>query len=463
MKGWLSGAADSLSNHLHDHFGHDSVGTDSQHARLFGAPLEASRPAGFLPLVLGRLEELGALRAEGIFRVPGEATRIGMAQQLFDIGEVADPLDAAVAELSAYDWASLLTRWLRQLPVPLIPPALYDQAVELGGCDGRSVETSQFAARSVRMACQNFGTARSRWAEEQLCAVPRAAAGLQLDALCGLFAALPVAHRAALGSLVGFARRLEPAATRMEPHALATVFAPSLLRHPDLLTAAKVRPRKCGHTCRRSCGHKSVVTTAATAAPHESLSRGVCCRQNAKLEVAFAELLLAQLELPVAAGWEWLTPDGRWAAYRPAVAASLEATHSRLSDGGGWGVAGAPGSESETECVVGGGVRVDIERLVQTHESGTPPPPFPLESWPDLPCVPQFCSRAPLRSRVGLSVLGCRCLVAGAGVGGETPVRRVESRRLLSHSGGSGGPGSTIQCSSPCPPPVARASGRGGD
>eukprot|EP01052_Picozoa_sp_SAG31_P015090 SAG31_NODE_959_length_10757_cov_2.260086_7_plen_342_part_00 len=186
MKSWLRRGRDA-----------ESMGTP----RLFGAPIERCPTQTFASLVLGEIVAGGGLAMEGIFRVPGAALRIGAAESLFEAGEVDDPRDPKLAALglSAHDWASLFTRWLRQLPVPLVPPQLYEAAVEIG----------------------------------------RAGMHASIDELNSLFRALPNAHRAVVMELLRFVRAVDPVTSKMSKDNFAVVFAPSLLRHPDLATAAK--------------------------------------------------------------------------------------------------------------------------------------------------------------------------------------------------------------------------------
>ena len=83
-------------------------GTGVVHARLFGASIESilanekaplTQPPLFVESILGRLEQLGGLRTEGIFRVSGEGDKLAKANALFESGEVRSASDPAVAEL----------------------------------------------------------------------------------------------------------------------------------------------------------------------------------------------------------------------------------------------------------------------------------------------------------------------------------------------------------------------------
>ena len=49
------------------------------------------------------------------------------------MGELTDVVDPRCGHLEVYDWANLLTRWMRQLAEPLVPnDDRYDAAVDLG-------------------------------------------------------------------------------------------------------------------------------------------------------------------------------------------------------------------------------------------------------------------------------------------------------------------------------------------
>ncbi|CAD6184487.1 unnamed protein product [Caenorhabditis auriculariae] len=83
-----------------------------------------------LPWVLTTLIELlyqaGARRSEGIFRIAGDFEQMTMARAQLD-GWLTPKMH------DAHTPACLLKQWLRQLPVPLVIPNLYDRAVT--ACD----------------------------------------------------------------------------------------------------------------------------------------------------------------------------------------------------------------------------------------------------------------------------------------------------------------------------------------
>eukprot|EP01045_Picozoa_sp_COSAG04_P027165 COSAG04_NODE_3921_length_2420_cov_736.458854_1_plen_581_part_10 len=170
-------------------------------------PLEVPR---FLDSVLARLAALGAAATEGIFRVPADATELKAVAEMFESDELTLATDPRCAALDVFHWSNLLTRWLRQLAEPLITAELYDTCVELGSeqltadDEGRGAVTDDLAEHAAQIV-----------------------------------AALPAAHRAIIVRLIRFLRSLDPFVTKMTTAALSVVFAPSLLRHPDLMTAAQ--------------------------------------------------------------------------------------------------------------------------------------------------------------------------------------------------------------------------------
>ena len=160
----------------------------------------------FMETVLTRMVQLRAAEAQGVFRVPGDAALLTDMGERFESGDLVDASDPRCAHVSVYDWANLLTRWMRQLAEPLVPnDHRYDAAVELG-----------------RDQLQDG------WGEISEAHAQRAQT---------LLDSLPVAHKAIVLRLVRFLRHLDAARTGMSFAALAVVFAPSLMRHPELKTA----------------------------------------------------------------------------------------------------------------------------------------------------------------------------------------------------------------------------------
>jgi hypothetical protein len=77
-----------------------------------------------LPFLADGIIALGGLRAEGIFRVPGDgdavsALRVRLDRGQYALGEIDDP----------HVLASLLKLWLRELREPLVPAEMYDACV----------------------------------------------------------------------------------------------------------------------------------------------------------------------------------------------------------------------------------------------------------------------------------------------------------------------------------------------
>jgi hypothetical protein len=137
-----------------------------------------------LPFLADGILALGGARAEGLFRVPGDADavaalRVQLERGTYTLGALDDP----------HVPASLLKLWLRELREPLVPAELYDAAV----------------------------------------------AGARDPAACiSLVRRLPTAHRRVVLFVVSFLQLFldekTQAATKMTPVNLALVMAPNLLR-----------------------------------------------------------------------------------------------------------------------------------------------------------------------------------------------------------------------------------------
>ncbi len=160
----------------------------------------------FMETVLARMATLHAAEAEGVFRVPGDTALLTAVAEQFESGDLVDASDPRCAHVSVYDWANLLTRWMRQLAEPLVPnDHRYEAAVELGRAQ-------------LQEGWGEISDAHTLRAQE-------------------LLDSLPIAHKAIILRLVRFLRHLDTACTGMSFAALAVVFAPSLMRHPVLTTA----------------------------------------------------------------------------------------------------------------------------------------------------------------------------------------------------------------------------------
>ena len=109
----------------------------------------------------------------------------------FESGELTDAADPRCAHLEVYDWANLLTRWMRQLAEPLVPnDDRYDAAVDLGREQLKDGFWGAISDAQVRKA-QDV-----------------------LDSL-------PVAHKAIIVRLVRFLRHLDAQYTQMTPASVA--------------------------------------------------------------------------------------------------------------------------------------------------------------------------------------------------------------------------------------------------
>ncbi|EFA80514.1 RhoGAP domain-containing protein [Heterostelium album PN500] len=78
-----------------------------------------------LTVVLDKIVELEGLETEGIFRINGNMREVdAIASEGFD------PDDEDSQRYSVHTWASLLKKWIRELPTPLIPRQLYKRFTE---------------------------------------------------------------------------------------------------------------------------------------------------------------------------------------------------------------------------------------------------------------------------------------------------------------------------------------------
>eukprot|EP01044_Picomonas_judraskeda_P040421 COSAG03_NODE_19830_length_329_cov_0.691304_1_plen_99_part_01 len=91
-----------------------------QHARE-NSEMTPSAVPRFMETVLTRMVQLRAAEAQGVFRVPGDAALLTDIGERFESGDLVDASDPRCAHVSVYDWANLLTRWMRQLAEPLVP------------------------------------------------------------------------------------------------------------------------------------------------------------------------------------------------------------------------------------------------------------------------------------------------------------------------------------------------------
>lgn len=96
--------------------------------KLYGASLETAEPSGGIPdkirVIIEYLEE-NAMEYEGIFRKSPEAILMSKLKHALDRGVEIDLNDYDVHTI-----ASLLKAYIRELPIPLIPPETYDSMNE---------------------------------------------------------------------------------------------------------------------------------------------------------------------------------------------------------------------------------------------------------------------------------------------------------------------------------------------
>ncbi|KYR01703.1 RhoGAP domain-containing protein [Tieghemostelium lacteum] len=124
----------NYSKHSHDDTSHQSPNA------VFHVPIgevmskQKNRyPDLDVPYVLVLLVQLikrnDGFKTEGIFRIPGHNESITLLKKQLNEG------DYKVQETNVHVLASLLKLWLREMPQPLIPDALYDKAVQCENTD----------------------------------------------------------------------------------------------------------------------------------------------------------------------------------------------------------------------------------------------------------------------------------------------------------------------------------------
>ena len=288
----------------------------------------------FMESVLSRMGALCAYKAEGIFRVPGDAVLLKEVAELFEAGELTAASDPRCAQLEVYDWANLLTRWLRQLAEPLVPNGeLYDHAVKLG----------------------NLQLMEGFWNQ---------ISDEQAEAAQALIGSLPVAHKAIVLRLVRFLRHLDPALTQMTPAALSVVFAPSLLRHPELMTAAA--------NSRAEAAFLQLLLTALPDMPGEEVPESEEEEEPEPASNMLEELTRARMSsgglarsfsTPMMWQWQDTSPEGAktWREYPQAIAVTLEHAYRQAAKG----AIGAPTSVNTLYDEEGERRGVDFETMQQ--------------------------------------------------------------------------------------------------
>jgi hypothetical protein len=190
-------------------FGKALVDTvDDQKKRLPESTLGV--PNFFLD-VLHQLEVMDCFTLEGLFRVPGDNDDVEELKGRYELCEYSSRDFAEGARKkqrmsSSYDvhvWGSFLKAWIRSLKDPVISEACYDEALSIKAGGGADVVAQ----------------------------------------LVGLLSKLPPAHVALIHHLCSFLAKIDPVASKMNAENLAIVFAPCLLRHPDIMVRQPVPNR----------------------------------------------------------------------------------------------------------------------------------------------------------------------------------------------------------------------------
>ena len=175
-----------------------------------------------LPLVfldtVHQMQEIGAMATDGLFRVPGDHDDVLELRSRYEVDELwstsvdvhgAEAVASRTSTYAAPDsfdvhvWASFFKAWLRSLKDPVIPENCYDDAIRIAEeCGGADVDEAKIVGE-----------------------------------LGGLLDKTPHHHKLLTYQLCEFLQAVDPVATKMTPENLAIVFAPCLLRHPDLMVA----------------------------------------------------------------------------------------------------------------------------------------------------------------------------------------------------------------------------------
>lgn len=114
--------------------------------RHFGRPLEESLRTANEAMELHLIDKAiafirsKALKTQGVFRLPGNATKLNELRARFDEGEDVD-LDVE----DEYDVPSLLKMYFRELPDPLLPAACFSEFMAASKIDDRKKRVSHFA------------------------------------------------------------------------------------------------------------------------------------------------------------------------------------------------------------------------------------------------------------------------------------------------------------------------------
>lgn len=184
---------------------------------------KSSHPQLDVPVVMHVLceacQNLGdGVKTEGIFRLSPETSLLRSTEAKFNQGDftlsgpAADPIIAS----------SLLKSWLRSLNEPVIPAALYDDAI-------RCIETMK-----IEIASKRSIAARQTLSQKGVSIAPAAKGQDVHAAVLAVYNRLPVLHRNIVKRLSNLTKLIvvQPK-SRMNYESLAVCFAPCLFRSPD--------------------------------------------------------------------------------------------------------------------------------------------------------------------------------------------------------------------------------------
>eukprot|EP01094_Clydonella_sp_ATCC50884_P003617 TRINITY_DN12762_c0_g1_i1.p1 TRINITY_DN12762_c0_g1~~TRINITY_DN12762_c0_g1_i1.p1 ORF type:complete len:1008 (+),score=315.34 TRINITY_DN12762_c0_g1_i1:154-3177(+) len=197
--------------------------------RVIGKPLEKVVKAdGSLPIfdiTSKYLEEEENARTKGIFRIPGRATS---EEQLRIQFETETPESIDLSSYTVHDVGGVLRSFLRELPSPLVPFNLFDDAIELQRGHDEAVGRSGAAASEVEPSAE------------------------YLAALTAIVVEVPQVNRNLMLRLFALLRRIATfhEHNQMDVKNLAMVFAPSVLRPlEETLSTAMLSPFITAFVC----------------------------------------------------------------------------------------------------------------------------------------------------------------------------------------------------------------------
>jgi len=179
-------------------------------------------PGRQLPWVMTTLAEkvirLSGEKTEGIFRVPADFDDINRSKQYLDSWDADRIADCHTS-------ASLLKQWFRELYEPLIPDALYQEAIQLGQ---RLEDMNAVGTGAVATTVGDYDNKPAAVKNQHQ---------PQLDLLLDFVGKLPELNYCVLLYLINYLQRFSRpetvSLTKMDASNLATVFAPNCLRCPS--------------------------------------------------------------------------------------------------------------------------------------------------------------------------------------------------------------------------------------